>query len=176
MTPLRQRMLEDMRLRNLSPHTQATYIDQVARFARHFGQSPDRLGPEQIRAYQLYLTDERRLAPRSIIVAIGASLRAGKGAVMVVIATGLQRRASSCVIGSQVRVLPGAPAFALACHRSGATTGKPREGADPSAPSPYARSRGVRATADSPSPGVSRLSRRRFRSAPILSRCHRRGR
>jgi site-specific recombinase XerD len=72
MTPLRQRMLEDMRLRNLSPHTQAAYIDQVARFARHFGQSPDRLGPEQIRAYQLYLTDERRLAPRSIIVAIGA--------------------------------------------------------------------------------------------------------
>jgi len=72
MTPLRQRMLEDMRLRNLSAHTQATYIDQVARFARHFGQSPDRLGPEQIRAYQLYLTDERRLAPRSIIVAIGA--------------------------------------------------------------------------------------------------------
>jgi site-specific recombinase XerD len=72
MTPLRQRMLEDLRLRNLSPHTQAAYVDQVARFARHFGQSPDRLGPEQIRAYQLYLTDERRLAPKSIIVAIAA--------------------------------------------------------------------------------------------------------
>ena len=69
MTPLRQRMLEDMRLRNLS---QEAYVDQVARFARHFGQSPERLGPEQIRAYQLYLTDERRLAPKSIIVAIAA--------------------------------------------------------------------------------------------------------
>jgi integrase/recombinase XerD len=72
MTPLRQRMLEDMRIRNLSPHTQASYIEQVARFARHFGQSPDRLGREQIRAYQLYLTQERRLAPRSIIVAVAA--------------------------------------------------------------------------------------------------------
>jgi site-specific recombinase XerD len=65
-------MLEDMRLRNLSPHTPKAYIDQVARFARHFGQSPEHLGPEQIRAYQLYLTDERRLAPKSIIVAIAA--------------------------------------------------------------------------------------------------------
>jgi integrase/recombinase XerD len=53
MTPLRQRMLEDMQIRNLSPHTQATYIAQVARFARHVGRSPDRLGREEIRAYQL---------------------------------------------------------------------------------------------------------------------------
>jgi integrase/recombinase XerD len=50
MTPLRQRMLEDMQVRNLSPHTQASYVQQVAQFARHFSQSPDALGPEEIRA------------------------------------------------------------------------------------------------------------------------------
>ena len=47
MTPLRQRMLEDMQVRNLSPHTQRAYIENVARFARHFGRSPVDLGPEE---------------------------------------------------------------------------------------------------------------------------------
>jgi hypothetical protein len=53
MTLLRQRMLEDMQVRNLSPHTQRSSLEQVSRFARHFGQSPDGLGPEEIRAYQV---------------------------------------------------------------------------------------------------------------------------
>jgi hypothetical protein len=53
MTPLRQRMAEDMRIRNLSPNTQKSYIEQVARFAAYFHASPERLGPEQIRAYQV---------------------------------------------------------------------------------------------------------------------------
>ena len=66
MTSLRQRMLEDMQVRGLSPCTQRTYVSTVARFARHFGRSPARLGPEQIRAYQVYLTNERRLAPSSL--------------------------------------------------------------------------------------------------------------
>jgi site-specific recombinase XerD len=65
-------MLEDMQLRNLSPQTQATYIEQVTRFARHFGRSPDRLGPAEIRTYQLFLMQERQLAPRSIIVTLAA--------------------------------------------------------------------------------------------------------
>lgn len=72
MTSLRRRMLEDMRLRNLSPQTQLTYIQQVARFARHFRQSPADLGPEAIRAYQLYLTTERGLAVESVMVAVAA--------------------------------------------------------------------------------------------------------
>jgi integrase/recombinase XerD len=58
MTPLRQRMLEDMQVRNLSTNTQRAYIDNVARFARHFRRSPADLGPEEIRAYQLYLIPE----------------------------------------------------------------------------------------------------------------------
>ena len=72
MTLLRQRMTEDMQVRNFSPHTQAAYLQQVARFARHFRQSPDTLGPEEIRAYQVYLTAEKRLAPSSILTAVAA--------------------------------------------------------------------------------------------------------
>jgi integrase/recombinase XerD len=69
MTPLRRRMLEDMQVRNLSPNTQRAYLDTVARFARHFGRSPAVLEPEQIRAYQVYLTQERKLAPSSLVIA-----------------------------------------------------------------------------------------------------------
>ena len=72
MTSLRQRMLEDMQVRQLSPCTQQTYVETVARFARHFGRSPARLGPEEIRAYQVYLTNERQLAPSSLVVAVSA--------------------------------------------------------------------------------------------------------
>ena len=56
MTALRQRMLEDMKIRNLALNTQECYLLQVSQFARHFGKSPELLGREDIRAYQLYLT------------------------------------------------------------------------------------------------------------------------
>ena len=72
MTSLRQRMIGDMQVRHLSPHTQAAYVQQVSLFARHFRQSPDALGPEEIRAYQLYLTNERKLATASILIAVAA--------------------------------------------------------------------------------------------------------
>ena len=65
-------MLEDMQIRNLSPLTRRSYVEHVARFARHFGQSPAVLGPEEIRAYQVYLTNEKQLAPASIIIAVAA--------------------------------------------------------------------------------------------------------
>ena len=72
MTSLRQRMLEDMRVRRLSPFTQRTYVETVARFARYFKRSPERVGPEQIRAYQVYLSTERGLATGSLLVAVSA--------------------------------------------------------------------------------------------------------
>jgi len=72
MTSLRRRMIEDMQVRNLSPHTQTSYVQQVSLFARHFHQSPESLGPEEIRTYQVYLTNEKHLAPSSILIAIAA--------------------------------------------------------------------------------------------------------
>ena len=72
MTSLRQRMTEDMQVRNLSPHTQNSYVQQVSLFARHFSKSPQLLGPEEIRSYQVYLTNEKKLAPSSILIAVSA--------------------------------------------------------------------------------------------------------
>src|SRR5215469_4047917 len=72
MTSLRQRMTEDMQVRNFSPHTQASYVQQVSLFARHFSKSPEVLGPEEIRSYQVYLTNEKKLVVSSILTAVSA--------------------------------------------------------------------------------------------------------
>jgi integrase/recombinase XerD len=72
MTPLRQRMLEDLRLRNYAPKTQEIYVDHVARFARHFGRSPEALGPEEIRAYQLHLMQDKKASWSSFNQAVCA--------------------------------------------------------------------------------------------------------
>jgi len=62
MTALRTRMLEDLRIRNYAAKTQRVYVQSVAGFARHFGRSPDVLGPEEIRAYLMHLRDERKVS------------------------------------------------------------------------------------------------------------------
>jgi integrase-like protein len=67
-----RRMIEDLQIRNLSVCTQESYIRQVSLFARHFNKSLELLGPEQIRTYQLYLMNEKKLAPISTMVAISA--------------------------------------------------------------------------------------------------------
>ena len=72
MASLRQRMTEDMQVRNLAPNTQMSYVQQVSLFARHFNRSPETLGPEDIRAYQVYLTNEKKLAPGSVLIAVAA--------------------------------------------------------------------------------------------------------
>src|SRR5262249_26002716 len=61
-TPLRQRMREDLQLRNYSPETIENYLRCVAHFAHYFRTPPDRLGPEHIRQYQLYLVQEKRVS------------------------------------------------------------------------------------------------------------------
>jgi site-specific recombinase XerD len=65
-------MIEDMQIRNLAHRTQVSYVEQVGRFARHFGKSPELLGPAEIRAWQLHLTQDKRLAASSISVAVAA--------------------------------------------------------------------------------------------------------
>ena len=55
MSPLRRRMIEDMTIRNLSPATQQSYLHAVSKFSQYFGRSPDRLGLEDVRAFQVHL-------------------------------------------------------------------------------------------------------------------------
>jgi Phage integrase, N-terminal SAM-like domain len=75
MTTLRQRMLEDLRIRNYAPTTVACYIRSVAEFAQHFNKPPDQLGPEEIRAWQLFLLNEKRVKLSTYIQGSGANAR-----------------------------------------------------------------------------------------------------
>ena len=60
MTPLRQRMIEDLTIRNYSPRTIKVYLERVAKFAQYFGQSPDQLGPAHIREFQVFLVQTKK--------------------------------------------------------------------------------------------------------------------
>jgi integrase/recombinase XerD len=68
MTPLRQRMIEDMQLRGLSALTQRAYLRAVQELARYYGKSPDQISEEELRHYFLYLHHEQRLARSTMIV------------------------------------------------------------------------------------------------------------
>jgi integrase/recombinase XerD len=70
MTLLRQRMLEDLRIRNYAPTTVDCYVRSVADFAKHFNKPPDQLGPEEIRSWQLHLLDEKHVKQSSYIQAV----------------------------------------------------------------------------------------------------------
>ncbi len=72
MTALRKRMLDDLRIRNYAPTTVACYIRSVAEFAQHFHKSPDQLGPEEIRTWQLFLLNEKRVKLPTYIQAVCA--------------------------------------------------------------------------------------------------------
>jgi integrase/recombinase XerD len=72
MTTLRQRMLEDLRIRNYAPTTVECYIRSVAEFAQHFHKPPDQLGPEEIRSWQLFLLNEKRVKLSTYIQAVCA--------------------------------------------------------------------------------------------------------
>ena len=66
MTPLCQRMIEDMQLRNLSTGTQRAYLHYITGLARFYQTSPEHLSLEEIREYQLYLINERRYSAESV--------------------------------------------------------------------------------------------------------------
>ena len=72
MTPLRQRMWEDLQLRNYSEHSIRAYLHCVADFARHFRTSPAHLGPEQVRTYQLFLVQDKQVAWPSVVQTVCA--------------------------------------------------------------------------------------------------------
>lgn len=62
MTPLRQRMIEDLKIRNYSPRTISEYVRRTAAFAQHCGASPERLGPAHIRTYQVHLIEKAKVS------------------------------------------------------------------------------------------------------------------
>src|SRR5256885_7555719 len=70
-SPLRQRMIDDMTMRNLSPSTQETYIRAVAQFSTFHRRSPDKLGVEHLRDFHLHLVS-RGLVANSIAVKMAA--------------------------------------------------------------------------------------------------------
>ena len=63
---LRDRMVEEMKLRNFSPATQESYLYAVTRLTKHYRRSPDQLDKEQIRAYLVHLTVEKKLSPNTM--------------------------------------------------------------------------------------------------------------
>lgn len=99
MTPLRQRMIADMGIRNLAPRTQALYVQGVSRFARHFGKPPDELGPEQVRAYQIHLRDQG--CSESVMVQAVAALR-----FLYLVTLGKEWRLQAIPYPKKPRVLP----------------------------------------------------------------------
>jgi integrase/recombinase XerD len=72
MTPLRQRMIEDMGVRNYSALTIKLYINAVAKYAQFFGKSPELLGPEEVRTYQVYLIHKKKVSWAAFNIAVSA--------------------------------------------------------------------------------------------------------
>jgi integrase/recombinase XerD len=71
-TQLRQRMLEELQRRNYSQATTRSYIFAVKQFAEYFGRSPEKLGAEEIRRYQLYLLNEKKYTPGTVEIRMSA--------------------------------------------------------------------------------------------------------
>jgi integrase/recombinase XerD len=66
-TRLRKMMLEELQRRNYSVITTRNYLRVVADFAKYFGKSPDKLGPNELRTYQAYLLQDRKLTPGTVV-------------------------------------------------------------------------------------------------------------
>jgi len=69
---LRKIMLEELQARNYSAITTRNYLRVVADFAKYFGKSPDKLGPNELRTYQAYLLQDRKLTPGTVVNRVSA--------------------------------------------------------------------------------------------------------
>src|SRR5512133_4362578 len=69
-TPLRKKMMEDLQLHGLSGRTQALCVLAVQQLAEHYHKSPDQITEAELRAYFLYLLNEKRVAPSTLTVAL----------------------------------------------------------------------------------------------------------
>ncbi|MCY4633668.1 MAG: phage integrase N-terminal SAM-like domain-containing protein [Acidobacteria bacterium] len=101
-----------LRIRNLAAETRTSYLRLIAKFARYYGQSPELLGPEDIRTCQLHLFDDHQLAPTSVAGTVAALRLAQRYRLN---ATGVRR--SSCSFGRN-RVIS-------ACSRSAPVSRSP---------------------------------------------------
>ena len=72
MTPLRQRMIDDMQLRGLSARTQEAYVTAVRQLAQHYRRSPDRITEEELRQYFLYLANQKKVARATATITLCA--------------------------------------------------------------------------------------------------------
>jgi len=122
MTPLRQRMLDSLQLRGLSPCTCVSYVRAVARLARHYRRSPDALSAEEVQQYLLHLLRERKLA-RASVNQYGCAYRFLYGTVL-----GLDSAAFQIPLGAAAQRLPEllsreeiARLFAVAGHAQSRT-------------------------------------------------------
>jgi len=70
MTQLRERMLDDMRLRGLAPKTQEAYVGAVRQLAAHYSKPPDKVTENQLREYFLYLLKERQVSASAFTIAL----------------------------------------------------------------------------------------------------------
>ncbi len=100
MSPLRQRMLDALVLRGMAVRTQESYIDDVARLARHYGRSPQALSAEEVQQFLLYLLRERKLS-RSTVNQYGCAFRFFYGTVL-----GLDAQAFHIALGIAPQRLP----------------------------------------------------------------------
>ena len=107
MTPLRQRMIEDMCIRNFASTTQRSYIHYVAEFAKYFNRSPQELDLEAVRQYQLYLTQERKLSPESVNTFVSAVQRSEEHTSELQSPMYLVCRLLCTAAGSTLRTLDG---------------------------------------------------------------------
>ena len=72
MTPLRQRMLDELQRRNYTPDTIRGYIHAIKDFAEYFGKSPELMGADEVREFQLYMIREKKLALGTVALRMGA--------------------------------------------------------------------------------------------------------